>query len=199
MGATFSSTFALAKPMQRAYRCWQPSWLNCARTWCLPSARSLPSPCGNTLSPSRSFLWKLWIRSLQALSPTWHDRMAISPASPISSSRWGRSGCSCLRTAHPVLTGLRWFLIQPIRHGLHICARLRLPHHRSVYGYYPPACAILPKLHNALLHLPATRMALLSSFQAALRLVIAKPLSSQRHVIACPRSIRTVSSLQLGA
>src|SRR6516165_439568 len=50
-----------------------------------------------------------------------------------------------------------------------------------------------PKLHNALLHLPATRMALLSCFQAPLRLDIAKQLSSQRHGIACPLSIRTVT------
>jgi hypothetical protein len=57
-----------------------------------------------------------------------------------------------------------------------------------------PACEMLPKLHNALLHLPVTRMALLSCFQAPLRLDIAKQLSSQRHGIACPRSIRTVSS-----
>src|SRR5262249_9633715 len=134
MGATFSSTFALAKPMRRTYRCWQPSWLNCALTCCLPPARSLPLPFGNKLSPSRSFLWKLWIRSLLALSPTWHDRRAISPASQILSSRSAGSGCSCLRNAHPVLTGLRWFLIQQIRHGLHICTRLRLPHHRSAYG-----------------------------------------------------------------
>src|SRR5262249_36438041 len=40
-------------------------------------------PFGNKLSPSRLFLCKLWIRSLLALSPTWHDRRAISPASPI--------------------------------------------------------------------------------------------------------------------
>src|SRR5262249_44309001 len=59
---------------------------------------------------------------------------AISPASPISSFRSGGSGCSCLRNARPVLTELRWFLIRPIRHGLHICAPLRLPHHRSAYG-----------------------------------------------------------------
>ena len=73
-------------------------------------------------------------RSLPASSPTWHGRRAISPASPISSFRSGGSGCSCLRNARPVLTELRWFLIRPIRHGLHICAPLRLPHHRSAYG-----------------------------------------------------------------
>jgi putative ABC transport system substrate-binding protein len=39
-----------------------------------------------------------------------------------------------LRTARPVLTELRWFLIRPIRHGVHICARLRLPRQRSAYG-----------------------------------------------------------------
>jgi ABC transporter substrate binding protein len=71
---------------------------------------------------------------LPASSPTWHGRRAISPASPISSFRSEGSGCSCLRNARPVLTELRWFLIRPIRHGLHICARLRLPHHRSAYG-----------------------------------------------------------------
>ena len=74
------------------------------------------------------------VRSLPASSPTWHGRRAISPASPISSFRSGGSGCSCLRNARPVLTELRWFLIQPIRHGLHICAPLRLPHHRLAYG-----------------------------------------------------------------
>src|SRR5215471_18723932 len=41
-----------------------------------------------------------------------------------------------------------------------------------------------PKLHNALLHLPATRMALLSCFQAPLRSDIAKRLLLQRHGIA---------------
>src|SRR5262245_44991196 len=100
--------------------------------WCLPPARSLPPPCGNRLSPYRSFLCKLSIRSLPASSPTWHGRRAISPASPISSFRSEGSGCSCLRNARPVLTELRWFLIRPIRHGLHICARLRLPRHRGV-------------------------------------------------------------------
>src|SRR5262249_31251510 len=167
--------------------------------WCLPPARSLPPPCGNRLSRYRSFLCKLSIRSLPALSPTWHGRRAISPASPISSFRSEGSGCSCLRNARPVLTELRWFLIRPIRHGLHICARLRLPHHRSAYGWYRPTCEMLPKLHNALLHLPVTLMALLSCFQAPLRLDIAKQLSSQRHGIACPRSIRTVSSRRTGA
>jgi hypothetical protein len=52
---------------------------------------------------------------------------------------------------------------------------------------------MLRKLHNALLHLPVTRMAVLSCFQAPLRLEIAKLLSSQRHGIACPRSIRTIT------
>src|SRR5262245_38402644 len=46
----------------------------------------------------------------------------------------GGRGCHWLRNAPPVLTELQWFLIQPIRHGLHICARLSLPHHRSVCG-----------------------------------------------------------------
>jgi putative tryptophan/tyrosine transport system substrate-binding protein len=46
----------------------------------------------------------------------------------------GGKWLSCLRTAPPVLTELRWYLIRPIRHGVHICARLRLPHHRSAYG-----------------------------------------------------------------
>ena len=40
---------------------------------------------------------------------------------------------------------------------------------------------MLLKLHNALAHLLATRMALLSCFQAPSRLDIAKRLSSQRH------------------
>ena len=50
------------------------------------------------------------------------------------------------------------------------------------------------EIHNALAHLLATRMALLSCFQAPSRLDIAKRLSSQRHGNACPPSIRTVSS-----
>jgi len=39
-----------------------------------------------------------------------------------------------LKECAPSVDRIAVVLIQPIRHGLHICARLRLPHHRSVYG-----------------------------------------------------------------
>ena len=44
------------------------------------------------------------------------------------------SGCNSLRNVRQVLTELRWFLIQPIQHGLLFCGRSRRRHHHSAYG-----------------------------------------------------------------
>jgi hypothetical protein len=48
---------------------------------------------------------KEWVQHLQELG--WTNGRNVLPASPISSSRLGGSGCSCLRNARPVLTKLR--------------------------------------------------------------------------------------------
>jgi hypothetical protein len=60
----------------------------------IASGWPLPSRCDSRLSPYRSFLCKLPIRSQPVSSQTWRGRRATSPASPILSFRSAESGCS---------------------------------------------------------------------------------------------------------